>query len=210
MKATSPIRVLVVDDHPIAREGLKAILNSESGVTVVGEAATGEAAIIAFQQQQPDVTVMDLHLPGISGVEAICLVRRQSPTARFVVLTSYDSDTFIRRALEAGAQAYLFKDMVREELTAAIRAVANGSRYFPMPVASRLIEHLPAIELTARERDVLRLIAMGHANKEIAAALHITEFTVKAHVQNIMMKLQAGDRAHAVAIAIQRDLLLPF
>ena len=201
------IHILVVDDHPIVREGLTAIINRQADMTVVAEAADGEQAVEMFRRHQPDVTLMDLRLPKRSGVEAIAAIRKESPAAHLIVLTTYDGDQDIYRALQAGAQGYLLKDMFREELLDAIRAVHLGKRRIPAAVASRLAERLPGNELTARELEVLRLIAAGNSNREIADALAITEGTVKGHVNNLLSKLGVGDRTQAVTNALQRGII---
>lgn len=208
MKDGETIRVFFVDDHFIAREGLRSIIASEQGLSVVGEASTGEEAIEMFPRLEPDVTLMDVRLPGKNGLDVITEIRRTYPQSRFVVLTSHDGDELIHRALGAGVQGYLYKDMVRAELTTAIRVVHSGRKYIPVPVSSRLYETSPRASITAREIDVIRLVAKGMANKEIAQELQITEFTVKAHIQSILSKLGASDRTHAVMIAMQRGLLL--
>ena len=220
--AGSPkIRVLIVDDHVVAREGLRAIISSESDMEVAGEAANFDEAVMAFAGSSaqaglpealpdmtlPDVTLMDIRLPGRSGIEAIQSIRATSPQSRFIVLTSHDGDELIHKALLAGVQAYLYKDMVRNELTAAIRAVHSGRKYIPVEVSSRLFEFSASSQVTARELDVLRLIASGMANKQIAHELDVTEYTVKSHVQSILSKLDASDRTHAVTIALKRGLL---
>jgi DNA-binding NarL/FixJ family response regulator len=211
--ADSPkIRVLIVDDHVVAREGLRAIISSESDMEVAGEATNFDEAVTAFagsgpDATLPDVTLMDIRLPGRSGIEAIQSIRSTSPQSRFIVLTSHDGDELIHKALLAGVQAYLYKDMVRNELTTAIRAVHSGRKYIPVEVSSRLFEFSASSQVTARELDVLRLIASGLANKQIAHELDVTEYTVKSHVQSILSKLGASDRTHAVTIALKRGLL---
>jgi DNA-binding NarL/FixJ family response regulator len=198
---------MVVDDHVIAREGLRSIISAESDMEVVCEAGSFSEAVRAFPLSGPDVTVMDIRLPDRSGIEALTEVRKLHPRSRFVVLTSHDGDELIHRALAAGAQSYLYKDMVRGELIAAIRAVHSGRKYIPVEVSGRLFEFTTRGQLTARELDVLRLVAQGRGNRDIAAELGITEFTVKAHVQSVLSKLDASDRTHAVTIAVKRGLL---
>jgi DNA-binding NarL/FixJ family response regulator len=207
MEGPAPIRVFFVDDHFIAREGLRSIVACEPDMVVAGEAANGEDAVKLFANLNPDVTLMDIRLPGRNGIETILDIRKQHPVSRFVVLTSHDGDELIHRALESGVQGYLYKDMVRTELTAAIRMVHAGRKYIPVPVASRLYEHQPRLQLTPRELDVLRHVANGRSNREIAAELRIKEFTVKSHVQSLLAKLEASDRTHAVTIASKRGLL---
>lgn len=207
MTSPSPIRVFFVDDHFIAREGLRSIISHEPDMEVAGEAATGEEAIHLYHSLLPDVTLMDIRLPGKNGLDTMIELFQTHPDARFIVLTSHDGDELIRLALEAGIHGYLYKDMVRTELTSAIRVVHAGRKYIPTPVSSRLYEHYSRESLTPRELDVLRLISAGQSNKEIAASLNLKEFTVKAHVQNILSKLGASDRTHAVTIASKRGLL---
>jgi DNA-binding NarL/FixJ family response regulator len=201
------IRVLVVDDHPIVREGLIAIVERQPDMSVVAEASDGEQAVEAFRQHRPDVTLMDLRLPGMSGVEAITAIRREFPSARVIVLTTYDGDEDIYRALQAGAQGYLLKDTFREELLEAIRAVNEGKRRIPGGIATRLAERIGGNELTAREIEVLKLIVKGRSNREIASALVITEGTVKGHVNNILSKLGVADRTQAATTALQRGII---
>jgi two-component system NarL family response regulator len=203
----SEIRVLIVDDHPVVREGLAAMIERRKDMTVVGEAGDGVEALAQFHVLRPDVTLMDLRLPGMSGVEAIDAIRAEFPDARIIVLTTYDGDEDIYRGLQAGAMAYLLKDAPREELLEAIRAVHAGQMRIPPDVASKLAERIMGPELTAREMDVLRLIAAGKTNKEIGAELNITEGTVKAHVNNILGKLGVSDRTQAVTTALRRGLV---
>lgn len=207
MSSDLPIRVLFVDDHTIAREGLRAIISHEADMTIVGEASSGELAIDLWSEVRPDVTIMDLRLSGLSGLDTIIAIRRQNPESRFIVLTSFEGDEHIHRALLAGVQGYLFKDLVRTELIAAIRAVHHGRRYIPAEVSDRLYEASPRVDLTPREVDCLRVVAQGYSNKEIAASLGLSEFTVKGYVQSAISKLSARDRTHAVMLALQRGLL---
>lgn len=203
----TPIRVFFVDDHFIAREGLRAIISHEASMEVAGEAASGEEAIRLYTSILPDVTLMDIRLPGKNGIETMQDIQKQHPQARFIILTSHDGDELIHRALQAGVHGYLYKDMVRTELTTAIRAVHSGRKYIPVPVSSRLYEWQSRVSLTPREFEVLQKIAHGRSNKEIAAELNLKEFTVKAHVQSILSKLEASDRTHAVTIAAKRGLI---
>jgi DNA-binding NarL/FixJ family response regulator len=207
MTASVPIRVLFVDDHTIAREGLRSIITHEEDMDVVGEASNGEAALQLWNEVKPDITIMDLRLPGMSGLDAIHAIRRLHPEAKFIVLTSFVGDEQIHRALLAGVQGYLFKDLVRRELIAAIRAVHQGRRYIPAEVSERLYENTPRVDLTPREVDVLRIVAQGRSNKEIGTVLGISEFTVKGYVQSAIGKLNARDRTHAVILAMQRGLI---
>jgi two-component system NarL family response regulator len=196
-----------VDDHPVVREGLIAIIERQPDLAVVAEASDGRQAIDLFRQHTPDVTLMDLRLPNISGVDAIAAIREFRPNARIIVLTTYDGDEDIHRALQAGAQGYLLKDMFREELLEAIRSVHAGFRRIPAAVASKLADRIGIVDLTAREMEVLQLIAAGKSNREIGLALAITEGTVKGHVNNILSKLGVSDRTQAVTTALQRGII---
>jgi len=206
MSKPEKIRVLVVDDHPIMRLGVAAIINAQPDMQVVGQAGTGQEAIDLFAQHKPDVTLMDLRLPGMSGVDAIRSIRATHPRARFVVLTTYEGDEDIHQALAAGAQGYLVKGMSHEALVDALRRVHAGSRFLPPPVARSLAARTPNSELTLREREVLALIVHGQSNKEIAASLGITEATVKCHVSVILNRLGVNDRTQAVVAALQRGI----
>jgi DNA-binding NarL/FixJ family response regulator len=196
-----------VDDHNIVRSGLTALIGTEPDMTVVAEATNGQQAIDLFRQHQPDVTLMDLRLPLIGGVEAITSIRKEFPTARIIVLTTYDGDEDIYRALQAGACGYLLKGMLADELLEAIRAVHSGLRRIPAAVAQRLADRMGGPELTPREVEVLNLIVKGNSNKEIGAALFISEATVKTHVNNILGKLGASDRTQAATMALQRGII---
>jgi two-component system NarL family response regulator len=207
MSKENPIRILVADDHPVVREGLAAIINRQPDMLVIGEASNGRQAVELYRQHSPDVSLMDLRMPVMNGVEAITAIRKQFPDSRFIVLTTYDGDEDIYRALRAGAHAYLLKDMFREELLEAIRTVHAGQRRIPSAVATRLAERMAGNELTAREGEVLQLIASGKSNREIATGLEITEGTVKGHVNNILSKLGVSDRTQAVTTAIQRGIV---
>lgn len=207
MESKPPTTVLVVDDHPVVRDGLKAIISSEYDMEVVGDVGLGREAVTAFAQLHPTVVLMDLLLPDISGVEAIRQICEKSPGALTVVLTTLDGDEEIFRALEAGARGYLLKDMVRRDLIDAIRQVAAGRRYIPAPIGARIAENLPRTEVTGREVEILKLIAVGHKNKDIAFHLSITEATVNAHIKNILAKLNAADRTHAVTVALRRGII---
>lgn len=207
MKKTRPISVLCVDDHPIVREGLLAVIAHEPDMAVVGEAGNGETAIATYRKLKPDVVLMDLRMPGMGGVEAVVRLRDEFPAARIIILTTYEGDEDIHRALEAGAQAYLLKDMVRKEVVQTIREVYAGQRHIPAPVAARLAEHTPRVSLSSRELEVLKHVAQGLRNKEIGGALDIAEDTVKIHVKNIFAKLNVIDRTQAVVVASQRGIL---
>lgn len=204
---TSLIRILVVDDHQLIRDGLVAVIGAEPDMRVVAEAGNGEEAVAMFRAHRPTVTLMDLRLPVMDGTAAIRVIRRESPHAPIIALTSYAGDEDIHRALEAGAQGYLLKDMLRNEVIRAIRTVHRGSRIIPPAVAAKLAEYIPRQELSARELEVLRGMAGGLRNKEIAHDLGMAEGTVKTHVKNILEKLNASDRTHAVMLALQRGIL---
>ena len=202
------IKLLVADDHNIVRSGLAALINSESDMTVVAEAVNGQQAVDLFKQHRPDVAVMDLRMPLLSGVDAIIAIRKEFPAARIIVLTTYEGDALARRALKAGVVGYILKDMIRTELLEAIRSVDAGNRYIPQKIASELAEHYAQDDLSEREIEVLREVARGTSNKIIASHLFISEATVKAHMQNILLKLGASDRTHAVSIATARGFLM--
>jgi DNA-binding NarL/FixJ family response regulator len=207
MKKAKPIRVLCVDDHPIVREGMAAIMSLQPDIEPVGEAGDGQTAVARCRELKPDVVVMDLRMPVMGGVDATAQIRKEFPNSRIIVLTTYEGDEDIHRALEAGAHAYLLKDMVRTELLQTIRAVHSGQRHIAAPMAARLAEHTPRTTLSSRELEVLQLIAKGLRNKEIGAALEIAEDTVKIHIKNIFSKLDAIDRTQAVVIASQRGFI---
>jgi DNA-binding NarL/FixJ family response regulator len=201
------IRILSVDDHALLREGIAALINTESDLKLVAEAANGREAIEQFKLHRPDVTLMDMQMPALNGIEAIIAIRSEFPNARIIVLTTYAGDVQVLRALKAGARAYLLKGRVHKELLETIRAVHAGQKRIPPEVAVELAGHATDDDLTAREIDVLRLIAAGNANKEIAAQLSIAEETVKSHVTNILAKLGANDRTHAVTIGLKRGII---
>ena len=208
MLRTRQIKILTVDDHPLVRQGIAAMIRGEKDMLIVGEAANGHEAIEMFRDQRPDVTLMDLQMPDVNGIDAITTIRREYPQARFIVLTTYEGDALARRALKAGVAGYLLKDMIRTELLEAIRSVNVGKRYIPLKIAAELAEHFAEDDLSEREIEVLREVAGGTSNKIIASHLSISEATVKAHVQNIMLKLGASDRTHAVSIAMTRGFLM--
>ena len=208
MATTTRIHILTVDDHPLTREGIAAVIHGETDMVIVGEASNGRDAIDMFRSKRPDVVLMDLQMPGGSGIDAIATIRQEHPQARIIVLTTYEGDVLARRALKAGATGYILKDMVRRELLEAIRAVHGGRRYIPQKIAAELAEHYTEDDLSEREIEILREVARGTSNKIIAAHLSISETTVKAHMQKIMLKLGASDRTHAVNIATTRGFLM--
>lgn len=201
------IRILVAEDHLVARVGVTTIVNLQPDMIVVAEAANGHQAVEMFRLHQPDVTLLDMRMPGMSGVEAAIAIRRENAKAKMVALTTYGGDEDIRRALAAGVQAYLTKDVLHDELLKAIRAVHAGQTYLPAAVAASLAAQMPRPDLSAREVQVLQLIVRGLANKQIAFALSIAEHTVKNHVKNILGKLGAQDRTQAATAAIQRGII---
>ncbi len=207
MQPSKRITVLVVDDHPMIRDGIAGAVNGEPDMTLVGEATNGQEAIDAFRLHRPDITLMDLQMPGVGGTEALQSIRSEFTTARIIVLTTYGGDAQAVRALRAGAQGYLLKSMLRKDLLHTIRLVHSGKRCIPPEIAERIAEHFDQDALTAREIDVLRLVANGHSNKITAQRLSISEDTVKNHMSNILSKLTANDRTHAVTIAIRRGFL---
>lgn len=205
--SAEPIRIMVVDDHPIVREGFGGMIGTEPDMSLVAEARSGDEAIRLFRQHHPDVTLMDLKMPGMNGVETISAIRKEFPLSRFIVLTTYDGDEDIYRALAAGAQAYLLKDMFCDEILAAIRMVHAGQRRIPSAVGTRLAERMVGLDLSGREAEVLELLVKGKSNREVATDLAITEATVKGHVTNILSKLGVTDRTQAVITALKRGLV---
>jgi DNA-binding NarL/FixJ family response regulator len=201
------IRVLSVDDHPLLREGIAALVNAESDMKLVAEAANGQEAIEKFRLHRPDVTLMDLQMPSLNGIEAIIGIRSEFPNARIIVLTTYAGDVQVVRALKAGARGYVLKGHVPRELLDTIRAVHAGQKRIPPEVAAEVADHAVDDELSSREIDVLRLIAAGNANKQIACLLGIAEETVKSHITKILAKLGANDRTHAVTTALKRGII---
>ena len=203
----SVIRILTVDDHPVLRKGIAALVNSEPDMKLVAEACNGSEAIEMFRLHRPDVTIMDLQMPGMGGIEAIHRILNEFPAARTIVLTTYSGDVQVVRALKAGAQGYILKGNVHRELLEAIRAVHAGKKKIPSELAVQLVDHSADDALTPREIDVLRLVAAGNANKQIADQLSIGEASVKSHVANILSKLGANDRTHAVTIGLKRGII---
>ena len=201
------IRVLSVDDHALLRGGIAALIGNQTDMAVVAEACNGREALEQFRAHRPDITLMDLQMPGMSGIDAISAIRAEFPDARIIILTTHAGDVQVSRALKAGARAYLLKGSLRNELLETIRAVHSGQKRVSSEVAAEIAEHSADDSLTPREVDVLRLVAKGNANKEVAAQLSLTEETVKSHVRNILSKLQASDRTHAVAIAVKRGII---
>jgi two-component system, NarL family, response regulator len=207
MKNANPIRILVAEDHLVARVGVSTIVNLQPDMTVVAEAANGQQAIELYRTHLPDVTLLDLRMPIVSGIEAAAAIHKDYPRARLIALTTYGGDEDIRRALQAGVQAYLMKDILHDELLKAIRAVHDGQTYLPASVAAALAAQIPRPDLSARELQVLELIVAGLANKQIAYTLNIAEYTVKNHVKNILDKLAVQDRTQAATVAIQRGII---
>jgi DNA-binding NarL/FixJ family response regulator len=205
--APDMIRILAVDDHPLLRKGIAALVNAEPDMKLVAEASNGEEAIERFRVHSPDVTLMDLQLPGLNGIEAINHILSEFPDARIIVLTTYTGDAQVVRALRAGARSYILKGHVHRELLETIRTVHSGRKRIPPDIAVELAEHATEDELSSREIEVLRLIAAGNSNKEIGDCLSIGETTVKSHVTNILSKLCANDRAHAVSIGLKRGFI---
>jgi DNA-binding NarL/FixJ family response regulator len=204
---SDPIRILTVDDHQLLREGIAAVLESQEDMTLVAQASNGREAVDSFRRLRPDVTLMDLRMPDMSGIEAIMAIRAEFPDARIIVLTTYAGDAQAAAALKAGAAGYLLKNLVRKELLETIRAVHSGKRRVPPEIATEIAEHVADDALTGRELEVLRRVAAGKSNKLIAAELDIAEGTVKTHMKSILPKLDASDRTHAVMIALKRGIL---
>ncbi len=207
MSNKQPIRVFSVDDHPLLREGIAALVNNQPDMVLVGEAATGAEAIQRFKEHVPDVTLLDLRLPDMSGIDVLIAIRSEFPEARLVMLTTFEGDVEVQRALQAGARGYLLKNMPPSELLDVIRQVHAGKKRIPPEVASQLLEHMSDEGLTEREVEVLREVADGNRNREIAERLFISEETVKVHIKHIMEKLGAADRTQAVAIGVRRGII---
>ena len=207
MTNAAPIRVLSVDDHPFLREGIAAVVSSQTDLSLVAAASTGNEAIEAFRALRPDVTLMDLRLPDLSGIDAMIAIRAEFPHARVIVLTTSEGDVEIQRAVKAGAQGYLLKRLPPQQIVEAIRQVHAGKKYFPSEIAAGLAEHLGDEALSEREVEVLRHVAAGSRNRDIGRTLFIAEETVKVHLKHIMCKLGANDRTHSVAIAARRGII---
>lgn len=200
------IRVMTVDDHPLLREGIASVIEGEGDMVVVGEATNGREAIEAFRRLHPDVTLMDMQMPEMHGVDAIRTIRDEFPTAKVIVLTTFDGDMQALQAMRAGAQAYLLKSSLRKELVETIRAVMAGRKRIPPEIATQIAEHVHMDALSPREIEILKRVATGNSNKEIANALDISEETVKTHMKRVLEKLDAKDRTHAVTIALKRGI----
>jgi DNA-binding NarL/FixJ family response regulator len=207
MAKVNPIRVLIVDDHLVVRMGLRSMIDSQPDMEVVAEAANGNEAVQAYREHRPDVVLLDLRMPQLNGVEATIAIRNEFPKALIIVLTTYDGDENIYRALQAGAHAYLLKDIPRDQFLQAIRAVHRGQYCIPPAIAARLAQRMPQEELSARELGVLKLIVEGMSNKEIASTLAITESTVKNHVNSLLSKLKVKDRTQAATTALRRGIV---
>jgi len=207
MTVTRKIKVLAVDDHPLLREGIAAVIAGESDIELTAEASGGQEAVELFRVHRPDITLMDLQMPGMNGIEAIVTIRREFPDARFIILTTYQGDVQALRALKAGAAGYLLKNMLRKELLDTIRIVHSGRRRIPPEIAAELADHVTDDLLSDKEVEVLRRVATGHSNKIIAAQLEVSEATVKGHMKSILAKLGANDRTHAVTIAMRRGFI---
>ncbi|HKU76470.1 MAG TPA: response regulator transcription factor [Pyrinomonadaceae bacterium] len=207
MSSKSPIRVFSVDDHPLLREGIAALVNSQPDMVLIAQGATGAEAVQLFKEQLPDVTLLDLRLPDMSGIDVLIAIRSQFPDARIIMLTTFEGDVEVQRALQAGARGYLLKNMPPTELLEVIRQVHAGKKRIPPEIASQLLEHMSDEVLTEREIEVLREVADGNRNREIAERLFISEETVKVHIKHIMEKLGASDRTQAVSIGLRRGII---
>jgi DNA-binding NarL/FixJ family response regulator len=205
--SSHPIRILVADDHPLLREGIAALIAEQPDLLLAGEAANGREAIERFRAVSPDITLMDLQMPEMGGIEAIEVIRRDFPSARIIVLTTYAGDVLAQRALRAGAQAYVLKGLVRKDLLDVIRSVHAGQKHVQPDIAMQLAAHIGGSALTSREVEVLTLVGAGNSNKKIGLMLSINEDTVKGHVKSILSKLEARDRTHAVTLALRRGIL---
>lgn len=203
----SRISVLAVDDHPLLREGIASVLEGANDIELIAQAASGEEAIAMYREHRPDVTLMDIQMPGMNGIETLSRIRREFPTARCIMLTVYRGDTQARSAIKAGAAGYLLKSMVQKELRETIRVVHSGQRYIPSEIASELAHNIAYESLSTGEIDVLRLVAAGFSNKRVAAALSAPEETIKSRMKSILGKLGASDRTHAVTLALKRGII---
>jgi DNA-binding NarL/FixJ family response regulator len=204
---TKKIKVLAVDDHPLLREGIAAVIEGEEDIELAAEATSGQEAIELFRIHRPDVTLMDLQMPDMNGIDAITAIRREFPNARFIILTTYQGDVQALRALKAGAAGYLLKNMLRKELLDTIRIVHAGKRRIPPEIAAELADHVTEDALSDREVEILRRVATGNSNKVIASQINVSEATVKGHMKSILAKLGANDRTHAVTIAMKRGFI---
>jgi len=207
MTVGAPIRVLAADDHPLLREGIAALIGTQTDMQLVAEAATGHETVAQFRAVRPDVALLDIQMPDMSGIDALIAIRSEFPNAKVIILTTYGGDVLAQRALQAGAYAYVLKGLVRKDLLETIRAVHVGQKRIHPEIASQLASHLGDDSLSDREIEVLRLVAAGNSNKEIGTHLHITEQTAKAHMKRIIAKLGANDRTHAVTLALNRGFL---
>ena len=203
----TPIRILVVDDHAILREGLRALIDIEPDMSLVAQASNGQEALAQFRSHRPEVTLMDIQMPILDGIEAITAIRSEFPNARIIVLTTFAGDVLAQRALKAGASAYVLKGLMRKDLPETIRAVHRGMKYIQSEVAVQIADHIGEASLSPREIEVILLVAAGNSNKRIGAKLSINEDTVKGHMTNIMLKLGASDRTHAVTLAVRRGII---
>jgi DNA-binding NarL/FixJ family response regulator len=207
LASPNPVRVMSVDDHPLIREGIAAIINNQSDMTLIASVSTGADGIKSFSDLQPDVTLVDLRLPDLSGIEVIIAIRAQNPGARLIVLTTFEGDVEMQRALKAGASGYLLKNMPAKQIVDTVRAVHAGKRVIPPQIAMQIAEHVAEEALSQRELEVLRHVAEGNRNRDIGELLHISEETVKVHLKHVMEKLGASDRTQAVAIAVRRGIM---
>lgn len=207
MNTDSDIRILVAEDHNVVREGIVSILNRQKDMTVIAEAKNGQEAVELYQAHQPDLTLMDLRMPKMEGLEAIVQIRQQDAKANIIILTTYDTDEDIYQGLQAGARGYLLKDATTAELAKAVRQVAAGKRFLPSNVAVKLVERMESDELTQRERDVLELMVQGSSTAKLAEMMHLSEGTIKFHINNIFQKLDVNDRAQAIVVALRRGII---